>query len=82
MSLNVSLVASDTSQFERQLLEPQQQFVKKSALAELGFVEFGIDVVMIKDEGRSKQRLVEPGQQKNGVRRVACLGSRRCRFCI
>ena len=55
---------------ESHALQRQQQFLAEAAPAELGFVELGIDVVVIEHELLAEQ-LVETADEENRVRRIA-----------
>ena len=59
--------------FEGQPFEPQKELMEATLLAKLGFVEFRIDVVVVKDEALAKQIFPKPADQEQQVRRIARL---------
>ncbi len=68
----VGLVGGDhhVGGLERQAFQPRQQPASEATFTELGFVELGVDVVVIEHELLAEQ-FVETADQENGVRRIA-----------
>ncbi len=65
MRLYDSLVAMETSAVrKRQALDQHHELVEQVSPAELGFVELGIDVVVVEDEPLAQNSLKNPPTRK------------------
>ena len=69
----VGLVGRDghVSRLERPAFEQHHQFVEQVAPAEFGFVQLGVDIVVVEQELLAKEQLEESPDQEDEIRRIA-----------